>query len=95
MKKQEEMLKCMTKEERHQWALMRLQSYFRTLRAEGFSLSELGQAAVVVGGAHHAASMGKEKTAQLLASLALRIDDPAGEPLPKIDDVPDKPEVVH
>ena len=93
MNKQREMLKAMTKEERHQWALGRLQSYFQKLRAEGFSLSELGEAAIVVGGAHHAASMGKEKTAQLMASLALRIDDPAGDPLPMPE--PDKDELVH
>jgi len=96
MKKQEQILKAMDPEQRHQWALTRLQAFFRRLRSEGYTFAEVADAAIVLGGAHYAAAEDKEKTAARLMMLARRILDPTGHnPLPKIDDVPEKPEVVH
>lgn len=93
MKKQAEMLKCMNPKERQTFAVGRLQAFFRILKSEGFSMEELSQAAMTTGAGYSIHHRGKEKTAQFLAMLALRVDDPAADPLPMPE--ADKDGVVH
>ncbi|TDI18402.1 MAG: hypothetical protein E2P05_00565 [Acidobacteria bacterium] len=92
MTKQAEMLKCMNQEERQAWATQRLRAFFRSLRHEGYTLKEIGDAALVCGGGALMAAKGKEDAASYLTGLAFRILDGI-DPLPAIDE-PSRPELL-